>query len=144
MRQERTRYQEIADCVLHLIYLLLRPTSNAVHPKRAHIHEHTRLGDKLSDLITGELGSWPFIGLHAIWFAVWLLLRLDINLLTLIVSLEAIFLSAFVMMSQNRSGAKDRLRDDTEASEVEQLYQINQQQLEILRLLNGDKGDARE
>jgi uncharacterized membrane protein len=56
--------------------------------------------------------------------------------LTLIVSLEAIFLATFVLMSQNRQASKDERRDDTEAVEVEQLTIMNQQQLTILAQQN--------
>jgi uncharacterized membrane protein len=52
------------------------------------------------------------------------------------VSLEAIFLATFVLMSQNRQASKDERRDDTEAVEVEQLTIMNQQQLTILAQQN--------
>ncbi|MEX0750641.1 MAG: DUF1003 domain-containing protein, partial [Dehalococcoidia bacterium] len=69
----------------------------------------------LSDCITAFGGSMLFIGLHAIWFTVWMALnapgapfRFDafpFGFLTMIVSLEAIFLSTFVLVSQNRQAA---------------------------------------
>jgi len=93
------------------------------------------LAAKASDTITAFAGSWPFVLLHVGWFGGWLLLHLDINLLTLIVSLEAIFLATFVMMSQNRSASIDRARDDHEAKEVDELATLNQTQLDILLLL---------
>jgi uncharacterized membrane protein len=96
------------------------------------------LGDKAADAITGFVGSWPFVGIHAVWFILWIVLRIEpfpFGLLTLLVSLEAIFLSTFVMMSQNRSAARDHVRDDHEAEEVDMLFKINQTQLEILELL---------
>jgi uncharacterized membrane protein len=96
------------------------------------------LGDKAADRITGFVGSWIFVGIHAFWFILWIVLRIEpfpYGLLTLLVSLEAIFLSTFVMMSQNRSAARDHIRDDHEAEEVDMLFQINQTQLEILHLL---------
>lgn len=72
--------------------------------------------ERIADWITMFSGSMGFVYLHAIWFAVWILLNvglLDIpyltqfdpypfGLLTLVVSLEAIFLSTFVLISQNR------------------------------------------
>lgn len=94
----------------------------AIHPKRAHIHS-----PNVADTITLFLGSWYCVGLHALWFLVWFVLKLDINLLTLVVSLEAIFLAAFVMMSQSRSAQKDRARDDLEASEVDTMASIVKQ-----------------
>ena len=126
---------------------------------REHIHQPTKIGDIAADYITGFVGSWPFIGIHAAWFITWIVAGVEpfpYGLLTLLVSLEAIFLSTFVMMSQNRAAAKDHVRDDLESHEVEvmfqqrqQLYKINQRQLKILQLLKahldeqhtGDQGE---
>jgi uncharacterized membrane protein len=105
---------------------------------REHIYAPNNLAAKAADAITGFVGSWAFVGIHAIWFIVWITLRVEafpFGLLTLLVSLEAIFLSTFVMMSQNRAAERDHIRDDHEAEEVDMLYQINQTQLEILQLL---------
>jgi uncharacterized membrane protein len=108
---------------------------------RAHIHLPKNIADKASDLIASSVGSWAFVGTHLFWFATWILFRIEnypFGLLTLIVSLEAIFLSTFVMMSQNRQANKDRARDDHEAAEVSMLFEINQNQLRILQLLEKD------
>ena len=73
---------------------------------RQHIYIPTNLGAKAADVITTFVGSWLFVGIHAIWFVVWIIARIEpfpYGLLTLLVSLEAIFLSTFVMMSQNLS-----------------------------------------
>jgi uncharacterized membrane protein len=121
---------------LTLTQLLARKPAPPIHPARARIHLARTPGERAADLITAFAGSWPFVLLHVVWFTVWLLLRLDINLLTLIVSLEAIFLATFVLMSQNRQASKDERRDDTEAVEVEQLTIMNQQQLTILAQQN--------
>jgi len=121
---------------LILTQLLARMPAPPIHPARARIHLARTPGELAADLITASAGSWPFVLLHVVWFTVWLLLRLDINLLTLIVSLEAIFLATFVLMSQNRQASKDERRDDTEAVEVEQLTLMNQQQLTILAQQN--------
>ena len=64
----------------------------------------------LADLITAFAGSMTFVALHVGWFATWIALNLfgptfdpfPFGLLTMIVSLEAIFLSTFVLISQNR------------------------------------------
>ncbi len=116
--------------------LLARKPAPPIHPARARIPLARTPGDLSADLITAFAGSWPFVLLHVVWFTVWLLLRVDINLLTLIVSLEAIFLATFVLMSQNRQASKDERRDDTEAVEVEQLTLMNRQQLTILAQQN--------
>jgi uncharacterized membrane protein len=105
---------------------------------RLHIWNPTAFGDKAADAITGFVGSWLFVGIHAVWFLLWIISRIEpfpYGLLTLLVSLEAIFLSTFVMMSQNRSAARDHVRDDHEAEEVDMLFHINQTQLDILQLL---------
>jgi uncharacterized membrane protein len=107
-------------------------------PSRRPIHMPPNPTARAADMVTAFAGSWWFLGLHATWFTLWIALRLEpfpFGLLTMIVSLEAIFLSTLVMMAQNRQAARDRLRDDHEAAEVDVLYQINQQQLEILTLL---------
>jgi uncharacterized membrane protein len=63
------------------------------------------LENRIADQITRFAGSMQFVYLHVIWFAAWIGLRVEhypFGLLTMIVSLEAIFLSTFVMISQNR------------------------------------------
>jgi uncharacterized membrane protein len=107
------------------------PPSPVTHD-RGSIHVATAIGDRAADLIAAFFGGWGSVGFHAIFFTFWFVLHLDINLLTMIVSLEAIFLTTFVMMSQNRQSSKDRVRDDMEASEVGDLFTMNQQQLTIL------------
>jgi uncharacterized membrane protein len=78
--------------------------------------------DRLADTITRFAGSMSFVYLHLGWFAVWILLNVGLlgsalvfddfpfGLLTMIVSLEAIFLSTFVMISQNREAARADVR----------------------------------
>jgi uncharacterized membrane protein len=79
--------------------------------------------DRLSDVITGFSGRLSFLYLHALWFGAWILLNtgwfsarvfdpFPYGLLTMIVSLEAIFLATFVLISQNRlSEEADRRAD---------------------------------
>jgi uncharacterized membrane protein len=82
------------------------------------IRQRRRLQDRAADQITAFAGSMAFVYLHVAWFAVWIVMnvtgfRFDpfpFGLLTLIVSLEAIFLSTFVMISQNRESARSELR----------------------------------
>ena len=81
------------------------------------------LQDHIADLITRFSGHMLFVYVHIVWFALWLLLntgRLGIRpfdpfpygLLTMIVSLEAIFLSTFVLISQNRMSVQAEHRAD--------------------------------
>ncbi len=82
--------------------------------------------DKIADKVTKFAGSLRFVYLHAAWFGVWILLNVTnvfgskhfdgfpFGLLTMIVSLEAIFLSTFVMVSQNRQAARSDLRSQVD------------------------------
>src|SRR4051794_7351433 len=65
--------------------------------------------NRIADKITVFAGSMTFVYLHVIWFGCWIgfgVEKYPFGLLTMIVSLEAIFLSTFVMISQNRADAK--------------------------------------
>lgn len=76
---------------------------------------HRGVGDRLADMITGFVGSMTFVYLHVAWFAVWIIANsssvllpeswhfdpFPFTFLTFVVSLEAIFLSTFILISQN-------------------------------------------
>lgn len=80
--------------------------------------------DRVADAITAFAGTMGFVYLHAVWFAVWIVCNEGLlgasaiwdpypfGLLTMIVSLEAIFLSTFVMVSQNRQSDREKVRAD--------------------------------
>jgi len=83
--------------------------------------DRRRLQDRAADRITAFSGSLVFVYVHVVWFAAWIVWnvvghdRFDpfpFGLLTLIVSLEAIFLSTFVMLSQNREAARSEIRSE--------------------------------
>jgi uncharacterized membrane protein len=76
---------------------------------------------RLADAITAFAGSMTFVYLHAVLFAVWMLLleREPWPTLTLVVSLEAIFLSTFVMIGQNRQAAFQQAKADHDFVEQE-------------------------
>ena len=79
----------------------------AVHPALVtHAEERAQsVQNRIADAITTFAGSMWFVYLHVVWFAIWIVFgveRYPFGLLTMIVSLEAIFLSTFVMISQNR------------------------------------------
>src|ERR1700734_3610206 len=78
---------------------------------------------RLADHITAFAGSMNFVWLHAALFAVWMVLleKSPWPTLTLVVSLEAIFLSTFVMIGQNRQAAFQQAKadHDFEAQELE-------------------------
>jgi uncharacterized membrane protein len=73
------------------------------------------LPERIGDIVAIQAGRPWFIVVHLVWFAIWVLMNMDahgkstfdpfpFSLLTMIVSLESIFLSLFILMSQNRSG----------------------------------------
>src|ERR1700730_9542651 len=83
-----------------------------------------RRGDvqlRIADVITTFAGSMPFVYIHAVAFAVWMLVfeKSPWPTLTLVVSLEAIFLSTFVMIGQNRQAAFQQAKADHDFMEQE-------------------------
>lgn len=62
------------------------------------------------------LGSWWAIIFHTAWFTLWLILDFDVNLLTFSVSLEAIFIGIFLLMSANRAEVKRDIQEAIERS----------------------------
>ncbi|TMG07201.1 MAG: DUF1003 domain-containing protein [Chloroflexi bacterium] len=91
--------------------------------------------NRIADLITRFAGSMPFVYIHAVFFAVWIVSGIEAfpyGLLTMIVSLEAIFLSTFVMISQNRADEKRQVLADHQW----ELVQLEQQQNDDLLSLS--------
>lgn len=91
------------------------------------VEEKLTFGQRLADTIAAFSGSISFLILNAVFFAAWILINAvpslvfdpyPFGLLTMIVSLEAIFLSIFVLVSQNRQAEKDRIRNELD-------YQVN-------------------
>jgi len=82
---------------------------------------------RLADRITGFAGSMKFVYLHAIAFVVWMLVfeKSPWPTLTLIVSLEAIFLSTFVMIGQNRQAAFQQAKADHDYADIDRLLVEN-------------------
>jgi len=68
--------------------------------------------EKATDFISWFLGSWWAVVFHTAWFTIWLVFNFDINVLTFSVSLEAIFIGIFLLMSANKAEA---IRDKREA-----------------------------
>lgn len=105
----------------------------------AEVEEQQGTFERIADWISWFSGSMAFLLLNGLWFLVWIVLNTvplgiepfdpyPFGLLTMIVSLEAIFLSCFVLLSQSRQAAKDRVRADIE-------YEINvKAELEVAHL----------
>jgi uncharacterized membrane protein len=92
------------------------------------------LENRVADQITRFAGSMQFVYLHVIWFAAWIGFRVEhypFGLLTMIVSLEAIFLSTFVMISQNRADEKRQVLADHQWQTVLEEDRQNQQLLNL-------------
>ncbi|WP_216916684.1 DUF1003 domain-containing protein [Nocardia noduli] len=93
------------------------------HPVVADLHARRRDDWQLrvADWITRFAGSMPFVYIHAIGFAAWMLYceQSPWPTLTLVVSLEAIFLSTFVMIGQNRAAEFQQLKADHDFAEEE-------------------------
>src|SRR6266487_969785 len=104
------------------------------------------LENRVADQITRFAGSMPFVYLHVIWFAAWIGFRVEqypFGLLTMIVSLEAIFLSTFVMISQNRADEKRQVLADNqwkivqfEEAQNDQLIELSKQILELTKAIH--------
>jgi uncharacterized membrane protein len=89
--------------------------------------------NRIADAITRFAGSMAFVYFHVLWFAVWIIFGIEgypFGLLTMIVSLEAIFLSTFVMISQNRADFKRQAAADL------QLIELSNQILELTKLIH--------
>ena len=82
---------------------------------------------RIADLITRFAGSMRFVYLHVVAFAVWMLVleQKPWPTLTLVVSLEAIFLSTFVMIGQNRQAAFQQQKADHDFVAQEQELHVN-------------------
>ncbi len=105
------------------------------------IEDKRTVVQKAADWIAEFSGSIPFLMIHVVLFFVWIVMNVGsgvpgipmfdqfpFGLLTMAVSLEAIILSVFVLLSQNRQVAKDRVRSDIE-------YDVNlKAELEIAHL----------
>ncbi len=95
---------------------IIRRNTVAISELQRKEDEHRTLSDRVSDAITRFSGSMTFVYFHVFWFGVWILVNVGLftlpfvgdfdafpfGLLTMVVSLEAIFLSTFVLISQNR------------------------------------------
>ena len=101
-----------------------------------HGEERARnLQNRIADTITRHAGSMSFVYVHIVAFAIWML-WLEANpwpTLTLVVSLEAIFLSTFVMISQNRTDEKRAVLASAAWESVQREEKQNEELLRISR-----------
>src|SRR3989441_6881688 len=103
---------------------------NTEHHPVVVAHQARRAADlqlRIADAITTFAGSMQFVYIHAVVFALWMLFVESDPWpkLTLVVSLEAIFLSTFVMIGQNRQAAFQQAKADHDFLEQEQELKVN-------------------
>ncbi|MGO4586109.1 DUF1003 domain-containing protein [Arthrobacter sp. 2RAF6] len=114
----------------------LRPTRLLSQSERSKLHPSVlaeaerraaSIQLRVADAITAFAGSMNFVYLHILLFAVWMLVfeQSPWPTLTLIVSLEAIFLSTFVMIGQNRQAAFQQVKADHDYNAQEHLLEEN-------------------
>jgi uncharacterized membrane protein len=132
-----------------------------IHLRTKAAHQRGRQ-DHIADVITSFSGRMIFAYVHLAWFGIWILLNtgrfgvgvfdpFPYGLLTMIVSLEAIFLSTFVLISQNRLGEETERRADLdlhiglltehELTRVLQMLDAIQDKLGIVDHANSDLAD---
>ena len=108
----------------------------------AEAHAKRTLSDSLADLITSFCGSMSFVWTHVAWFGVWIALNtlpgfehfdpFPFPFLTLVVSLEAIFLSTFILISENR---QSRIGDRRNLLDLQVNLLAEQENTKMLKLL---------
>ncbi len=126
----------------------MRQFAPPTHPSLVRHAERrsASLQNRIADAITRFAGSMPFVYVHVAWFTAWIVFHVErypFGLLTMIVSLEAIFLSTFVMISQNRADEKRQVLADhewefvqVEERQNEQLLDLSKQILELTRAIH--------
>ena len=120
-----------------LASLLLHETKPEQLLKRLHSFE-----GRFAQAITNFAGSMYFVYFHVVWFGAWIILNhtdfihgikpfdpFPYGLLTMIVSLEAIFLATFIMINQNRQALVETYRE-LEEDEEQQVEEAQQEELE--------------
>jgi uncharacterized membrane protein len=119
---------------------LQRPPHGALEPNPALVRQAEAraksIENRIADRITDFAGSMPFVYIHIAWFGCWIAFGVEkypYGLLTMIVSLEAIFLSTFVMISQNRADAKRQVLANQQWQTVEEEDRQNEELLELSR-----------
>lgn len=103
---------------------VVRRNLEILHRQRAEAARRRRPGDRVADAITRFCGSMTFVYVHAAWMGAWLLINSRVVpilppfdpypyvMLAMVASVEAIFLSTFVLISQNRMQRTADKRDE--------------------------------
>ena len=122
-----------------------KPVNPVLLQHARHRAEYSQ--NELADKITAFAGSMAFVYIHMLWFGCWIgfgVEKYPFGLLTMIVSLEAIFLSTFVLISQNRADAKRQVIADqqwatvqVEEEQNEKLIDLSEQMLKLIEQVRG-------
>jgi uncharacterized membrane protein len=145
-------FRKKPEAALHMLAAMGKMTRKADELLRTRVsrnvneevEESLTVVQRVADWLAWFSGSIPFLVIHALWFIIWISLNtlvlprnadgtrgfdpFPFGLLTMIVSLEAIFLACFVLISQNRQAQKDKMRSDIE-------YDVNiKAELEVAEL----------
>ena len=119
--------------------VLLQRVSHVSREPNPALVEHAQqraesVQNRIADQITDFAGSMWFVYIHVLWFAGWIgfgVEKYPYGLLTMIVSLEAIFLSTFVMISQNRADTKRQVVADQQWQTVKEEDKQNRELIEL-------------
>ena len=108
---------------------------NPISPELVKFEERraANVQSRIADAVTAFAGSMAFVYVHILWFGLWIGIRLEhypFGLLTMIVSLEAIFLSTFVMISQNRADARRQVFADQQYVMIQEEKKQNEELIE--------------
>ena len=125
--------EHTTDLHERLVHLPIQANPALVEHAEQRAHN---VQNRIADRITTFAGSMRFVYIHIAWFGLWIGLGVEkypFGLLTMIVSLEAIFLSTFVMISQNRADAKRQVIANLEWKTVRE---EDKQNRELLKLSN--------
>lgn len=132
--------------------------------KRRAEERKASIEQKLADAITCFTGSMPFVYLHAVFFGLWILINLgwlgwfglrpfdpSFVVLAMIASVEAIFLSTFILISQNRMNATSERRADLDLHisllaehEITKILQLVSQLAERVGIREGNSPELAE
>jgi len=130
---------------LHDVLPGFRRGMESLQTLKTNAQRREKPSERTADFFTRFSGSMVFVYLHAVWFVVWMVWNLGLlpgvrpfdpfpfGLLTMVVSLEAIFLSTFVLISQNREQHVSAIRDEIES----QINLYEEQELtQVLRIVH--------
>ena len=136
--------------------MLPLPLPNGVKPEQVLKKIHSVEG-KTAEFITNWAGSMTFVYFHVAWFAIWFVVNdrqfankyfrpfdpFPYGLLTMIVSLEAIFLSTFILINQNRQALVDTYRELEEQEEEKEEDQEQEELSEDVEDIQQDLDDIK-